>query len=140
MINESDLGGLAPGFLEWLHGGEVYSTRHERLCGAFPELDAQDWDCLIKWLYAAYEVGNRNPYPQEPPSMLVVESTRENEDGSLDITIELDEGATKKMAGLGAELALHCAAAGVDIQDVFDYILAQIKNEDVKEAVDGLEF
>ena len=76
----------------------------------------------------------QNPLAQEPPAMLVVESTRENEDGSLDITIELDEGATKKMAGLGAELALHCAAAGVDIQDVFDYILAQIKHEGVKES------
>lgn len=57
MINEYDIESMAPGFLEWLYEIEVYSSRYERLCASFAELDAHAWKDLMMWLYAAYLVG-----------------------------------------------------------------------------------
>lgn len=57
MINRDDIEGMAPGFLEWLDEIEVYSSRYERLCASFTELDAHGWKDLMMWLYAAYLVG-----------------------------------------------------------------------------------
>ena len=57
MINEHDIEGMAPGFKEWLEEVEVYSTRYERLCAAFAELDAHTWRDLMLWLHTAYMMG-----------------------------------------------------------------------------------
>lgn len=57
MINRDDIEGLAPGFIEWLDEIEVYSSRYERLCSTFAELDKHAWRDLMMWLYAAYLVG-----------------------------------------------------------------------------------
>ena len=44
-------------FSGWLEEVEVYSTRQERLMATFAHMDKSDWEQLMKWLSAAYEVG-----------------------------------------------------------------------------------
>ena len=61
------------------------------------------------------------------PFEMVVVDTKENEDGSLDISYTLDDEATKRMAGIGVEFVLYCAAAGVDLQDALDNIVKDLK-------------
>jgi hypothetical protein len=49
----------------------------------------------------------------------------ENDDGSAHYTFEMDDETAKQMTSLGLELALHCGAYRVDIQDVFNWIKEQ---------------
>lgn len=51
-----------------------------------------------------------------------VTDTTEREDGGADMEFEMDEEVAVKMANLGLELTLYCAAYKVDIQDVLDWI------------------
>ena len=44
-------------FNRWLEGVETYSTRLERLHATFAHYDKNDWNALMRWLDAAYEVG-----------------------------------------------------------------------------------
>jgi hypothetical protein len=60
---------------------------------------------------------------KEPWEMVVTE-VQENEDGGATITFDLDAGATKAMTNIGLQFVLYCAAAGVDMQDALDGILA----------------
>ena len=59
MLNKDDLEALSPGFLAWLEETEAYSSRFERLCYSFSELDPYQWQILMQWLHAAYEVGKQ---------------------------------------------------------------------------------
>ena len=54
---------------------------------------------------------------------------REREDGAIDITYVLDEEGKLKMASIGVEFALYCAAAGVDMQVALDNIIKDLKKE-----------
>lgn len=47
-------------FDEWLDEIEIFASRLERLYGDFPEVD--DKEKLLKWLEAAYKVGNEAGY------------------------------------------------------------------------------
>lgn len=56
---------------------------------------------------------------------ITVVDVKENEDGSADYSFHLDENAKTKMANLGLEFVLHCAATGIDIQDALSGILKE---------------
>jgi hypothetical protein len=62
MISQDDIDAFTvddeqPDVFDWLNEIEVYSTRYERLCANFAELDAHAWRDLMAWLDAAYTVG-----------------------------------------------------------------------------------
>ena len=55
-------------------------------------------------------------------STIVIADTIEHEDGSVTCTFDMDDASSKKMAELGIELILTCAAYGLDIQDALTLI------------------
>lgn len=61
--------------------------------------------------------------------MIAVETVKENEDGSADYTFHFDAHARGLLAEEGLRLVLYCAAAGLDIQVVYDFIKDHIKYE-----------
>ena len=46
----------------------------------------------------------------------------DREDGGANIEVDMDENVAVKMAHLGLEITLYCAAYKVDLQDVLDWI------------------
>ena len=58
----------------------------------------------------------------EELSTIVITDTVEHEDGSATYTFDMDDASSKKMAELGIELILTCAAYGLDIQDALEDI------------------
>jgi hypothetical protein len=56
------------------------------------------------------------------PDKIVVETVDEHEDGSATFTVMLDEGVRESLASEGLKLILHCAAANMDVQLVYDFI------------------
>lgn len=58
-----------------------------------------------------------------------VEKVKENEDGSADYTFHFDAHARGMLAQEGLKLVLYCAAAGLDIQVVYDFIQDHIEYE-----------
>ena len=46
----------------------------------------------------------------------------DREDGGANIEVDMDESVAVKMAHLGLEITLYCAAYKVDLQDVLDWI------------------
>ena len=66
----------------------------------------------------------------DEPFYIGVEEVRENEDGSATYTFQMGDDVAKDMQALGMKLILHCGVAQVDLQDVFDWILEQGKEED----------
>ena len=55
-------------------------------------------------------------------STIVITEVTEHEDGSATYTFDMDDASSKKMAELGIELILTCAAYGLDIQDALEDI------------------
>ena len=53
---------------------------------------------------------------------IVVTDVVEHEDGSATYTFDMDDASAKKMAELGIELILTCAAYGLDVQDALEDI------------------
>ena len=64
--------------------------------------------------------------------LIGVEKVKENEDGSADYTFHFDAHARGLLAEEGLKLVLYCAAAEMDIQDVFDWISSKIVLEEYK--------
>jgi hypothetical protein len=58
----------------------------------------------------------------EDISTIVITEVTEHEDGSATYTFDMDDASSKKMAELGIELILTCAAYGLDIQDALTLI------------------
>jgi hypothetical protein len=58
----------------------------------------------------------------EDISKIVITEVTEHEDGSATYTFDMDDASSKKMAELGIELILTCAAYGLDIQDALQVI------------------
>lgn len=58
----------------------------------------------------------------DKPFVITVVDVEEKEDGGATYSFHLDENAKNKLADIGLELVLHCAAYGVDVQDVLDSI------------------
>lgn len=61
--------------------------------------------------------------------MIGVEKVKENEDGSADYTFHFDAHARGLLAQEGLKLVLYCAAAGLDIQVVYNFIQDHIEYE-----------
>ena len=66
----------------------------------------------------------------EEPFYLGVEELTEHEDGSATYTFHMDDSASKSVTEIGLKFILYCGVAQVDIQDVFDWVLAQGKGQD----------
>jgi len=59
----------------------------------------------------------------EELSTIVITEVTEHEDGSATYTFDMDDASSKKMAELGIELILTCAAYGLDIQDALQVLM-----------------
>lgn len=55
-------------------------------------------------------------------STIVITDVVEHEDGSATYTFDMDDVYSKKMAELGIEFVITCAAYGLDIQDALTVI------------------
>lgn len=51
-----------------------------------------------------------------------IKNITDREDGGANIEVDLDEKVAVEMANLGLEITFYCAAHGVDLQDVLDWI------------------
>lgn len=56
------------------------------------------------------------------PIVITVVDVQETEDGGATYSFHLDENAKDKLADIGLEFVLHCAAHKVDMQEVLDNI------------------
>lgn len=72
---------------------------------------------------------------EEEPFQVVVTNVEEHEDGGATYTFELDDNAKVKMANLGLEFMLYCAAYELDLQYALDNLkqLAGKKEESKSE-------
>ena len=61
--------------------------------------------------------------------LIGVETVKENEDGSADYVFHFDTLARKLLTEEGLKLVLYCAAAGLDIQVVYDFIEDHMRYE-----------
>jgi len=61
--------------------------------------------------------------------MIGVETIEEHEDGSATYQFHMDADARGLLAEEGLKLVLYCAAAGLDIQVVYDFIQDHIEYE-----------
>ena len=71
---------------------------------------------------------------KDKPAVIGVESVEEHEDGSATYQLHMDDHAQSILIEEGIKFILHCAAAKVDIADVYDWILSQIPKEEEPEA------
>ena len=61
--------------------------------------------------------------------MIGVETVEEHEDGSATYQFHMDAHARGLLAEEGLKLVLYCAAAGLDIQVVYDFLQDHIEYE-----------
>ena len=61
--------------------------------------------------------------------LIGVETVEEHEDGSATYQFHIDAHARGLLAEQGLKLVLYCAAAGLDMQVVYDFIEDHIKYE-----------
>lgn len=59
-----------------------------------------------------------------------VESVEEHEDGSATYKLHMDDKAQAMIIEEGIKFIVHCAAAKMDIGDVYDWILSHVPPED----------
>ena len=69
----------------------------------------------------------------DEPFMIKLEEVEHHENGDATYTFDMNERGAKDVAELGLKLLLFCGVAKVDLQDVFDWILAQ---EDIRPMTD----
>lgn len=69
----------------------------------------------------------------EHAAKIVVTNVTEHEDGSATYQLDMDDDSTRRLAQLGVELSIYCAAADMDIQDVFAWILDQAKLKELQQ-------
>jgi len=61
--------------------------------------------------------------------LIGVEKVEEHEDGSATYQFHMDARCRELLAEEGLNLVLHCAAAKMDMQVVYDFIKEHIKKE-----------
>lgn len=66
-----------------------------------------------------------------------VETVRESEDGSADYTFHMDAHTRGLLAEEGLRLVIHCAAAQMDIQEVYDFIEKNMGLTEYKQGEDN---
>ena len=71
---------------------------------------------------------------RDRPGVIGVESVQEHEDGSATYQLHMDAQSQAMLIEEGIKFILHCAAAKVDIADVYDWILTQMPEEEEPES------
>ena len=66
-----------------------------------------------------------------PPALIGIKNVIEHEDGNATYEFVMDEAAQKKLAEEGTRLVLHCAAANMELQNVYDWILSHVPKDPV---------
>ena len=61
----------------------------------------------------------------DEPFLITLERVKEHENGDATYTFDMTEAAEKSVMEEGLKLLLFCGVAKVDLQDVYDWILAQ---------------
>ena len=61
----------------------------------------------------------------DEPFLITLERVKEHENGDATYTFDMSEAAEKSVMEEGLKLLLFCGVAKVDLQDVYDWILAQ---------------
>lgn len=61
----------------------------------------------------------------DEPFIIKLEQIKEHENGDATYTFDMSEAAEKSVMEEGLKLLLFCGVAKVDLQDVYDWILAQ---------------
>jgi hypothetical protein len=64
------------------------------------------------------------------PGVIGIQSVEEHEDGSATYQLHMDNKAQSMVIEEGIKFILHCAAAKVDIADVYDWILSHMPPEE----------
>lgn len=59
-----------------------------------------------------------------PPALIGIKNVIEHEDGDATYEFVMDDRSQKMLIQEGMRLILHCAAAKMDLQDVYDWILS----------------
>jgi len=65
----------------------------------------------------------------EDAGIIGVETVTENEDGSATYQFHMDAHARGLLAEEGLRLVLYCAAAGLDMQVIYDFIEDHVRYE-----------
>ena len=68
----------------------------------------------------------------DEPFLIKLEEVKEHENGDATYTFEMSDAAEKSVMQEGLKLLLYCGLAKVDLQDVFDWILAQGEKPEAK--------
>ena len=68
----------------------------------------------------------------DEPFIIKLEQIKEHENGDATYTFDMSEAAEKSVMQEGLKLLLFCGVAKVDLQDVFDWILAQGEKPEAK--------
>ena len=68
----------------------------------------------------------------DEPFLIKLEHVKEHENGDSTYTFEMSDAAEKSVMQEGLKLLLFCGLAKVDLQDVFDWILAQGEKPEAK--------
>ena len=63
------------------------------------------------------------------PNAIVVTEVVEQEDGSATYSFDLPNESRDKLAEIGLEFVIYCAAAGIDMQDAFYRILPPLEEK-----------
>lgn len=63
------------------------------------------------------------------PSAIVVTQAVEHEDGSATYSFDLPNDSRDKLAEIGLEFVIYCAAAGIDMQDAFYRIVSPLEEK-----------
>jgi hypothetical protein len=66
-----------------------------------------------------------------------IESVEEHEDGSATYQLHMDDKAQALIIEEGIKFILHCAAAKMDIGDVYDWILSHVPDESESKLPEG---
>ena len=61
----------------------------------------------------------------DEPAVIALSHVEEHEDGSATYRIMMDDRSQKKIMNEGIRLVIACAASGVDLADVYDWIEQQ---------------
>lgn len=76
------------------------------------------------------EMTNKQDLYSSGAGVLGVETIEEHEDGSATCKFYMDDRTRGLLADEGLKLILHCAAAEMDMQEVFDWISSKVVFED----------
>jgi len=66
----------------------------------------------------------------ETSGKIIVEEVQEHDDGSATCTMIMDDQSRQLVSNEGVRLIFTCAAYGVDLEDVYDWIASHKQKEE----------